>query len=400
MSKQWILLNNGSSLNTFIGDSLSEMVGMEYTNDMIFVNVMLNGDWKGCYCLTPAVTLSNMKDYVKASGYIFENDVYFWNENGLYFKTDNTLESMGYTFTYPDISDMSNPKVTDLKNYLREFEDYLYSGDIRYRDYIDEYSFAKWILVRDIMGEGDPLGANIYYYKRDLDPEDPTSSKLKMGPLWDFDTMCGSPGEWSGSRKRGVTYFEELMKQDEFREIYINLWDELAPDLIDKISADLDSLDQEALNKSWGLDQSRWNYDISSFEIQRNRALNWFDHRTGWMTKELILEETEKGPLDVNGFTVISGEVEYSVDSVDESDGKYHIAGWAILKNIPYDSVQMQIALLKDEKINLTGHVYRPDVKKVYNLNYPRPGFYAYTDYSDDFTVVIIDYYNRLLYTP
>ena len=60
----------------------------------------------------------------------------------------------------------------------------------------------------------------------------------------------------------------------------------------------------------------------------------------------------------------------------------------------------MQIALLKDGKINLAGSVVRPDVKKAYDLNYLRPGFYAYTDYSEDYTVVIIDYYNRLLYTP
>ena len=400
MSKQWILLNTGSSLNTFIGDRLSEMVGMEYTSDMIFVNVMLNGDWKGCYCLTPAVTRSNMKNYVEASGYIFENDVYFWNENGLYFQTDYSIESMGYTFTYPDIADMSSPKAAELQNYLRKFEEYLYLGDIRYRDYIDESSFAKWLLVRDVMGEGDPLGANVYYYKRDLDPEDPTSTKLKMGPLWDFDTMCGSPGEWSGSRKYGVTYFEELMKQPEFKELYTDLWDELAPGLIDGISAEIDSLDQDALNKSWALDQSRWNYDISTFKIQRNRALNWFNHRSGWITKKLLLEEAENGPLDVSAFTIISDEVEYSVDSVYETDDLYHISGWAISKTIPYDSDQMQIALLKDGKINLTGSAIRPDVKKAYDLNYLRPGFYAYTDYSEDYTVVIIDYYNRLLYTP
>ncbi len=399
-SKQWILLNCGCELNTFIGDKLSEMVGMEYSSEMIFVNVMLNGDWKGCYCLTPAVSRSNMKDLVSASGYIFENDVYFWNEDGLFFKTDDTLESMGYTFTYPDVGDISNPKVTDLKRYMQEFEDYLYAGDERYKNYIDEDSFAKWLLVRDIMGEGDPLGANVYYYKRDFDPQDPTSSKLKMGPLWDFDTMCGSPGEWCGNRKRGVTYFEELMKQEDFRALYTCLWDEISPDLVSYISGELDTLDPDALNKSWGLDQNRWNYNVSSFDKQRSSALNWFELRSGWINKELLMEKAHNGPLSVSDFTPISGEVDYNIDSEYESDGQFMITGWAVLKNIPYIPDQMQIALMTDSDINLTGSVIRHDVKKAFDLNYTRPGFYIYLSDRKDYTVVILDYYNKIMYTP
>ena len=78
---------------------------------------------------------------------------------------------------------------------MEDFEEALYSGgDIG--AYIDLTSFARWILIHDLLGTDDAAGSNRFLYKNDLEAGDPLSSKLMMGTLWDFDSSFRSDG-WS-----------------------------------------------------------------------------------------------------------------------------------------------------------------------------------------------------------
>ena len=71
---------------------------------------------------------------------------------------------------------------------MDDFEKVLFSGgDVG--EYIDLRSFARWLLVQDITYNDDVAGSNMYLYKDDYDESVPMSTKLKMGPLWDFDAM-------------------------------------------------------------------------------------------------------------------------------------------------------------------------------------------------------------------
>lgn len=185
--KEWVLLNNGRNLNTYIGNYVGVLCEMEWQPQMIFVNVMLNGDWKGCYCLTEAVTLESACGLISETGYIFENDAYWWNSEGAYFKTEKQIYQLGYTFKYPKIRNKDEAVALALKNYMQEFEDRILSGDVSYQHYIDEESYISWILARDIIGNGGGGGSNMYFYKYDFDVNNPTSSKVKMGTLWNFD---------------------------------------------------------------------------------------------------------------------------------------------------------------------------------------------------------------------
>lgn len=397
--KHWVLLSTGCCLNTYIGDCMTRLVDMDYRNDMIYVNLMMNGDWKGCYCLTPAVTEKNARSKVGETGYLFENDVYYWNEDDLYFRTASTSEMMGYTFTYPEILDINDPRVTDLKDYLQSFEDYLYAGDEHYRDYIDEESFAKWLLVRDVTGEGDGYGANIYYYKYDFDPADPTSSKLKMGPVWDFDNIFDDMSIMSNCRLYGVTYFDELVRQPHFRELYRDLWDQIASDLYSYMDTALEDLDGSSLDKSWELETDRWGYEIAPFEEQKNTALDWFRDRPDRIESLLLAEDAEFGLLKEDDFEVISDSVEYVIDSVEEADEFSQINGWAILKGVASIAENVHIAIVdRDGNIHMTGTVERDDVQAAYGLDYNTPGFYVYVRDPVDCKVVILDMDNKILY--
>lgn len=51
MAEDWVLLNTGTSMRNHIGQFLAERCGMEWVTHGIYVNLVLNGDWKGLYYL-------------------------------------------------------------------------------------------------------------------------------------------------------------------------------------------------------------------------------------------------------------------------------------------------------------------------------------------------------------
>lgn len=292
-SKEWILLNAGADLKTYIGSHVSELCGMEWQPNMRFVNVILNGDWKGCYYLTEPVNQDVADEYVSDSGFIFENDPYFWNSDDIYFKTTQQIYQMGYTFKYPEISYDNDVRLMNLQAYMQEFESCVMNDDSNYKNYIDEDTFASWILARDILGQYDAAGSNMYFYKYDFDLTNPTSTKVKMGPLWDFDSAFLLYDEWASIHNSEAFIFPQLFEQESFEKSYVERWKNVSASLADDIDTYMEELYEEqgeAIDESWKLDAVRWSYDVTLLSEQMNQASEWFEARTAWMNCELGLE--------------------------------------------------------------------------------------------------------------
>ncbi len=289
LCREWVLLNNGNELKTFIGDQVGNICDVYDQHNMIFVNVMLNGDWKGCYALTQATSYDVSSDCVSPSGYLFESDNTYWNNDGLYFRTANQQSSHGYTFKYPEITDITQPEVISIQNYMQTIENLLLNDDVSYRDYIDEESFARWILAKDILGNLDGNGSNIFYYKYDMIEDNPTSSKLIIGNTWDFDSIFQTLDEWSASRN--YSFYGSLFKQSSFNDLYSMIWNELSPHICSDILESLDELDEsysKAIDESWKLEEKRWGEEIAPFSDQKEEAITWFENRTEWINRQML----------------------------------------------------------------------------------------------------------------
>ena len=288
--REWVLLSNGIELKTYLGTYLSNLCGVEWVPPMEFVNVMVNGDWKGCYILTTAVCYKAAHGRVSSSGYIFENDAYWWNENGIYFKIEEQLYQMGYTFKYPKIKKEDDPRIAQLQKYMQDVENLVLAGNDDYRDYIDEGTFVSWIMVRDILGQADSGGSNMYLYKYDFEVNDNKSSKVKMGPLWDFDSAFEQVDEWSTSRTRDVFLFPWLVEQPSFSEAYRNKWESISPELAENVDKQLETLYRQQgkeIEKSWQLDEARWDREVIPLTEQMRDASEWVRNRTEWMDEAL-----------------------------------------------------------------------------------------------------------------
>lgn len=293
-SREWVLLNVGTSLNNYVGQYVSEACGMEWVAHGRFVNVMVNGDWKGLFYLIEPVSKERAGNLVSSTGYIFENDAYWWKEDTPYFRLEDQIHQMAFTFRYPEVRDSDSPRARELQDYAEDVFGLIVAGDSSVSSYIDFDSFASWVMVRDAMQTIDAAGSNMYYYLYDLDTRDYTANKLKMGPVWDFDGGMRVAEDWFGDSREGwsaqhtydITYFPYLFNNSEFRRVYRERWELASQEIREGFSAHLDELwlsQGEAIEESRRLDGARWDEERQTLEDEIAYDTEFMDARVAWI---------------------------------------------------------------------------------------------------------------------
>lgn len=277
--KEWVLLKY-DSLKALVGFKLNELMQMQWTPRFQFVNVMLNGDNKGLYMLVESVKRNNKcRLNVSDDGYIFECDSYFWNED-VYFNLQ-LCSQMNYTFKYPDEDDVTEEQISYIQQYTDSLVDTVIWGNGPYDNYIDVDSWARWLLSHDILGTDIAAGSNIYITKYD----NTSSSKLKMGNLWDFDNSYQKTNDWSQQHTFRNFYFPRLLENnnEKFKNAYRSLWGEIYPNVFSDMIGYLNEFEKSdiasSLDKSIIIDNIRWNSNFTSVSEELKVAKSWFSSR-------------------------------------------------------------------------------------------------------------------------
>jgi len=281
--KNWRLLKDAVSLNTIIGLHVSELIGMEWTSAFIPCNVMINGDYRGCYLLMETVR-RNDKCRINTdeqTGYIVERDPYWWKEQK-YFNTSWYENKYNYRWTwkYPDEDDVTTEQELYIQQYINNTEKAIREGN--YNDYIDIESFTKWILAHDILGTRDSGGSNMYFKKYD----NTDNSKLAMPCIWDFDSNFEVPiNSFSRLHTSDNAYFNTLFqsRNQSFNNTYVKLWndnkDYLKQSIVAFINNYIASDEAKSLDRSIVLYNKRWGYTFPNLHTHASNALSWFNSR-------------------------------------------------------------------------------------------------------------------------
>lgn len=235
-SENWVLTANHRDrtlIRNALAQTLAQKLGMENAVQYVFVDLYINGEYRGLYTLlekveigSDKVEISEAKEDSLEGGYLLEFDNY-----------DDTpqikLARSGLRVTINDPSDLSSYSAiqslldeTELaldnpKGYNRQTGKYWY-------DYIDLHSFAILWMVREYTMDYDAnVNFRCFY--------DPSDGKLHGGPAWDFDnSMARSTGIYdnpefalieSGDRNENC-WLTKLMAFDEFRAEIYNLYNE------------------------------------------------------------------------------------------------------------------------------------------------------------------------------
>ena len=321
--KDWVLLRTGASLVTPIGFWTSELIGQDWTPAHEFVNVYMNGTYRGLYVLCEQVTVNPdcRINIDEKDGYVVESDVYWWTED-IYFPSNLTNPALKFTYKYPDPEDITDEWHEAISTDVLAKEEKILDGT--YDEAYDCESFAKWLLAWELLGNGDTAGANMYIVKKDSD------SKLCMGPLWDFDQAFKTSDDWIGVHYR-YFYFHHMFQSSNhsFRNAFNDLWElkgkYVANSLIDRINAFAYSPEGEDyqhsldLQDQCGISVDFWQPYVGDLEFMRAFTTDFIAKRSDWIDAKI---KEESGVINV-------------YDKRSSSDVMYDILGRKIKNNTP-----------------------------------------------------------------
>ena len=194
---------------------------MEYSPNVRFFELILNGEYRGVYLALETITSGkegarlslevNKKDN-SFSGYALRLD---WGDTEetkkLYpFTNYTTRAKTQHELVYPGTKNITPELSEAIKDEFSLFEKTIYSYDYNnekygYKNYIDTLSFVDYFLINEFTCNYDAGSLSTYIYKD-------TSGKYKMC-VWDFNSACD-------------TYQEQAMPTDEFR-LNSGLWSQM-----------------------------------------------------------------------------------------------------------------------------------------------------------------------------
>ncbi len=286
--KEWLLLPV-FNFRFILGTEVAKLCGMEWQPRYSIVNFMLNGDYLGSYFIVEEIDAGITRCNIDETGYIIECDAYWWNSDGEYFRIDNQVEQVAFTFKYPAFDKIDQNKINLIKNHLNDGISYLCNNDPRYNMYIDIESWASWLLTHDILGTWDSGGSNMYYYKEDFLSSNTVNTKIKMGPAWDFDSMF-MVDNWSRIRTAEHGYFPQLLQQSDFVNAYNEKWEIISGTLVQNISNTINMFFEQhraGIDHSLYLDSVRWQKEKLIIDDNINGYYDLLGERIVWISEHI-----------------------------------------------------------------------------------------------------------------
>ena len=241
-AKDWILLANHCD-QTLIRNYMAFYLGrqldnLEYVSSGSFVEVVINGDYKGVYLLCEQVEVQENRVNIEVeeekldTGYLIELDQYADDDEGAeegvtFFRAGGQL--------YTVKSDADTVQMEFIKDYITKVDDAIHKGKrAEIEALIDLPSCIDMYLLQEFMLNIDVGWSSFYMYKK------PDGGKLYFGPVWDFDLAAGNDRRlYSGSHAgiyvadgggMGMTqeskWYIALMKQDWFKTMVLARWEE------------------------------------------------------------------------------------------------------------------------------------------------------------------------------
>lgn len=361
--KEWALLNSNSSANlrTVMGKQIGLLCGIAWEPQDCYVNLVFNGKYCGDYLLSELVKRGEGRCNVAENGYIIECDPYWWNEDKGEFSSFHTSHlpySMAYTFKYPDAEDITADQWTYIRDVVLDFEDKLYNKK-PVDDVFDIPSLAAWFLAHDINGSWDGCGSNIFITKYDNTP----NSKLKMGPLWDFDWDYSKEG-WASVHEIPEFYAFPFFSRYEMVMAYNDCWQQVRPQIEERVAMVLDSMRTnwaDAIDASRAVFKDRVGTYESPFAENEKEVRNWFAQRLPWLDEAIAnlvstisgINTVEAGALRTAAVAVYStsGVLLYQGDEADFKKWRKQPNSYTGVAIVRYVSTSGR--LLKTEKVVL-----------------------------------------------
>ena len=233
-AKKWILLANyydGTMIRTKVFFDLAKEIGMDDAPDSVFLDLYIDGDYRGVYQLTEKIEIGSSRiDLKDEKGVILEMESAqrIGEETDPYFRTSLTGKPFVYkdtvkSFDITDIYALMDINVIRayIENYINTFESAIYAQDTDWdtiSSMIDVDSFILYYFLNEYGEQVDCTYASTYFY---MDGE---GDVLHCGPVWDFDRVCGfnDPVPKDTDYVKNITYNVDQYRVEWFKELFRN----------------------------------------------------------------------------------------------------------------------------------------------------------------------------------
>ncbi|MBO4666034.1 MAG: CotH kinase family protein [Paludibacteraceae bacterium] len=183
-AKKWTLINNYGDktlMRNQLAFELSRRFGMPYTPFCAYVDVLVNGEYKGCYQLCDQIEVRKGRVDIEemtpednsgealTGGYLVEADAYASSETNMFWSDKGT----GVTIKSPDEDDITYEQYEYIRMAYSNMEN-------NWRNTLDTKTFLKHFLVGEMSGNTDTYWS-VYFYKHR------GNDTIFTGPVWDFD---------------------------------------------------------------------------------------------------------------------------------------------------------------------------------------------------------------------
>lgn len=290
-AKKWTLISNHGDktlMRNILAFEVSRRVGQPYTPFCHPVDLIINGEYRGCYQLCDQVEAD--EDRVPCEdGYLIEIDAYAWDEEVMFASSSG----IPVTIKHPDEDDITDQQKKFINEYFNKFEAAALASNFTdvnngYRKYLDLDSFLRNFIIGEFCANTDAFWS-VYMYK------DAADGKLYTGPTWDNDLSFDNDyrthpitsadylyavnGSFAGGRLKDIV--DRIVKQDpQAKARLVELWDAA---LNEGKLKDLDSYMEDTaklLDESQELNFKRWRI-LDQYVHMNYQALGSYEAELG-----------------------------------------------------------------------------------------------------------------------
>lgn len=314
--KDWILVANymdKSLIRNCVAYDMGKEIGGFVWNPVGYpVDLFINGEYQGVYSLGEQLEVNKHKINIDQSGdtdcgYLLEvggvNGRDYTVDYDCFF-TDNDLVKF-IAFKEPEPENMTEEQKAFIKDFFNKAEKAIISGK-GYEEYIDTDSFCDWIIIHELTYNRDSCFRRSCFFTKDK------GGKLKLGPIWDFDTAFGNYSadnqyynNWCTVGYEGenafvsVNWCNYLMNDPQFRAKLKSRWQQVGDKLvqramicIDYYSNKLYKSQQENFKRWQILDkkvgyQPDWIADFNTYELQIEYLKAFIIKRAEWINENI-----------------------------------------------------------------------------------------------------------------
>ena len=327
-AKKWTLINNYGDktlMRNILAFEISKRVGMPYTPYCQPVDVIMNGEYKGCYQLCDQITTdpnrvnvvemepSDIEEPNITGGYLLEVDAYAGGEKSWF----STRRGMPVTIKSPGEDDITPEQKQYITDYFNVLEDAVFGSNFTdsvngYRKYLDVSSFVKHFIVGEFSGNTDTYWSTYMSKNRNSD-------YFVVGPSWDFDLAFNNDhriypvcnrNSWvytrGGSSAPNMNNFVTRVLSDPYTDAMLkDMWKEKTESGAfdpESLVQFIDSMAQ-VLDASQRLNFIRWPildtrvhenaFALGSYEAEVGVLRDYIPERVAWITDYLDYQDVE-----------------------------------------------------------------------------------------------------------